>query len=279
MTLPEVVRLDRFQTVMKSVLTDATGCQTSFGRTQGVYDDTFSASFISVLVDGPVYPATTGARGFTIQPCASIAFVVTAATTGQLVAAYVNQIPFRHQVEAGDTVDTIRDSLVEAIAADEGGEFTAVAGGGAGAWTLTPTSFGSIWSARKLGSMTGTVTLEDGLASVTQGTAQFTATFEAFSKNRTPRGGAMNLALKAMTALQMPSYSLTFRDYGVGIGLIGEPVDLSAIAGGNWETRVAFDVTCNLLFSVSSEVDSIETVDLSSQVTAPLLTSTIEVAS
>jgi hypothetical protein len=277
--IPDPVRLDRFQTSMVTVLGGATGCQTAFAYGQGVYTDSFPGSFVNLTVDGPIFPATTGGRAFIIQPCASVAFVVNAAVTGQLVAVYVNEVPFRVQVTGADTVTTIRDALVAAIAADTGGEFTATAGVAGGAWTLTPTSFGSIWSARKLGSMTGTVTLEDELASVTQGTAQFTMTVETFSKARTPRAGAMALAVKATTALQMPIYAGTLRDYGVGIGTIGAPVDLSAIAGGNWETRFAFDVVCNLTFSVSSPVGQITTTELSTSVTNPALSSTIEATS
>lgn len=277
--LAEPCRLDRFEKVMVSVLGEATGKQASWSMGQGVYTSTFAGDFLSLSVDGPIFPATTGGRAFIIQPCASVAFVVDAVVTGQLLGCVVNDVPFRVQVAADDTVDTIRDTLVAAVTADAGGEFTGVAGVAAGAWTLAPTSFGSIWSARSFGSMTGVVTLEDEFASVTQGGAQFTMTVEAFSKARTPRAGAMALALKCMTALQMPAYALTLRDYGVGIGTISPPVDLSAIAGGNWETRVAFDVVCNLTFSVSSEVGRITTTELDTSISTPLLTSTIEATS
>ena len=274
--IPDPIRLDRFETAMVSVLGGASGIQIAFALGQGVYTSTFPGSFANVTVDGPIMIATTGARGFKIQPCASVAFVVTSATLGQLIGCYANDVPFRVQVSALDTVTTIRDALVAAVTANSGGEYTATAGVAAGAWTLAPTSFGSVWSARSFGSMSATVTLEDELALVTQGCAQFTATIETFSKFRTPRAGAMALAVKLVTALQLPDYAAILRDYGVGIGTIGSPVNLSAIAGGAWETRTAFDVAVNLTFSTSRPVGQITTVEVASQISTPLLTSTTE---
>lgn len=287
MTLPEVIRIDRLQAAMVAVIQDATGAQAAWSYGQGVYDATFPAQFVNLTAVGPFYPNQQAARSFTIQPCESVAFTVDAAVTGQLIGCYVNGTPFRVQVTGADSIAGIRNNLVGQISADTGGAFTATAGVAAGAWTLAPTSFGSIYSVNSFGSMTGVVTLEDGLASVTQGTARFVVTIEAFAKSPagpvpgtvvmgTPRQSALMLAAKISAALQLPDNALLFRDYGVGIGAIGVTTDLSAIAGGNWETRAVFDVDVNMRVSVSRPVGTISTIEVSSTMSAPALTSTVE---
>jgi hypothetical protein len=286
-TLLDPVRLDLLQAVMVAVIQDATGSTARWSYGQGVYDNTVGASFVNLSLVGPFYPDQSAARSFTIQPCASVDFTVDAVVTGQLIGVYVNGVPFRVQVTGADTVDTIRDTLVGLIDADQGGAYTATAGVGAGAWTLAPTEFGSIYSVSSFGSMSDDVTLEDELASVTQGTARFVVTIEAFAKSRagsaagtvvsgSPRQSALMLASKISAALQLPDNALTFRDYGVGIGTIGTTTDLSAIACGNWETRAAFDVDVVTRFSVSRPVGQITTIEVASAFTRPTLTATIE---
>ena len=54
-------------------------------------------------------------------------------------------------------------------------------------------------------------------------------------------------------------------------------LDLSAVAGGKWESRVAFTSSINILSSVSRPIGSIDTVDLSSGFSSPVLASNVEV--
>jgi hypothetical protein len=279
MTILLPINLARFQTALVTVFDDATGAESGWAYGEGVYNSTFAGDFVNLTLTGPMPQATTAARGNAIQPCASVDFTVDSAVEGQLIGVYVNDIPIRHEVTGVDTVETIRDTLVAAVAAIAPDEFTATAGGAAGAWTLEPAYFGGIWSARYFGSMSADVTLEDELAMVTIGTARFSVQVEAFSKGREPSTGAWALASKLMAALQLPEYTQTFADYGVGIGTIGQGVDLTAIAGGSWETRVAFDFAVNLRTVVVRPVDQISTVSLAAAMSTPTLTSTIEAAS
>lgn len=279
MTIVAPTNFARFQTALVQVLDDATGTRSSWSYQGGVYNSTYGAQFVGLTLSGPMPKATTAARGFTINPCESIAFTVTAATEGQLIGLYVNEIPIRHTVTGADTITTIRNTLVTAAAAASTDEFTAAAGVAAGAWTLTPAYFGGIWSARMFGSMTGTVTLEDELALVTMGTTRYSIEVQAFSKGRDPSTGAWALAAKLQAALQLPENTATFKDYGVGIGRIGDGVDLSAISGGYWETRVAFDVEVNLRSVVVRPVGQITTTEVAAAFTSPSLSETIEASS
>lgn len=278
MTIPSPVNLGRFQTGLVQVLADATGLQVAWSYGGGVYSSTFGRQFVSLTMRGPVPQATTAARGFRINPCASVAFTVTAATEGQLIGVYVNDIPIRHEVTDTDTITSVRNTLVAAVAEVAPSEFTATAGGGAGEWTLTPAYFGGVWAASKFGSMDSDVTLEDELALVTAGTQRYSIQVEAFSKGTDPSTGAWAMVNQLMAALQLPDNAVTLKDYGVGIGQIGQGVDLSAIAGGSWETRVAFDVDVNLRSVVVSPVGQITSASISSAFSQPLLTSTIDVS-
>jgi hypothetical protein len=278
-TLVAPVNFSRFQTALVQVLDDATGTRSSWSYQSGVYNSTYGVQFVGLTLSGPMPKATTAARGFRIQPCESVAFSVTAATEGQLIGLYVNEIPIRHEVTGADTITTIRNTLVAAVAAASSDEFTATAGGAAGAWTLSPAYFGGIWSARSFGSLTGTVTLEDELAIVTMGTTRYSIQIEAFSKGRQPQDGAWALAAKLQAALQLPENTLIFKDYGVGIGRIGDGVDLSAISGGTWETRVAFDLEVNLRSVVVRPVGQITTTDVAAAFTSPSLSATVEASS
>jgi hypothetical protein len=275
-TLVSPVNLARFQTALVQVFDDATGLESGWSYGEGVYNSTFAGDFINLTLTGPMTKATTAARGNSFQPCESVAFTVDAATEGQLIGVYVNEIPIRHEVTGVDTVTTIRNTLVAAVAAIAPDEFTAAAGVAAGAWTLTPAYFGGIWSARYFGSMTADVTLEDELAIATIGTRRYSIQVEAFSKGREPYNGAWSIVDKLMAALELPENTQTFADYGVGIGMIGNAVDLSAIAGGSWETRVAFDMDVNLRTVVVRPVGQIATTSLASAMSSPTLTYTIE---
>jgi hypothetical protein len=278
MTIADPIRLDRFQQGLVAFITDATGLQNGWAYGEGVYSDTFAGSYVNLTVDSGPTLAIPHARGTSIQPVTSIVFTVTAAVVGSLVAIYVNEIPYRVQVGALDTVDTLRTALVAAITADASGQYTATGGVGAGEWTLAPVSFGAIWSVRTVGSMSAVVTSSDELALVTQGSAEVTVSIEVFSKGRTPRTGAWALASKIAVAFQLPDYALVFRDWGFGVGAVGDLLDLSAIAGGKWESRVAFSVDFNLLFSVSRPSGRVTTAAIDAAMSNPLLNSSVEVA-
>lgn len=282
MTIGAPIRLDRLQLALVNVLGSAGGLtsyQVAWSYGQGVFTDAFPASFVNLKLSGPPSFRAPPGRGASIYPIASVAWVVNSATDGALVGLYINGLPFRVSVGPLDTVTTVRDALVAAINADASGEYTASAGLGAGEWTLTASSLGSVWSLRKFGDMTATPTASANQALVTQGTASADVTIECFSKSRAPRDGAVSMASILQAVLLLPEVGLTLRDYGLGFAGLGPVIDLSAIAGGKWESRAAFDATFNLLFSVSRPVDSIGTVDLTAAMGSPVLTSTVEVAS
>ena len=276
MSFPSPVNLARFQTGLCAVLDEATGASSAFAYGEGVYNSTFGANYINLTLTGPAPKATTAARAFTFLPCESVTFTVTEAIEGQLIGLYVNEMPIRHTVTGADTPETIRDTLVTAIAEAAPEWFTADDGGAVDEFTLSPVFFGGIWSASKFGSLTAVVTLEDDLAAATMASRGYSVQIEAFSTGRDPSTGAWALVDKITAALELPENALTFRDYGFGIGQIGIGVDLSAISGGYWNTRVAFDLDVNLQSVVVRPVDRITSVTGAAAFTVPSISSTIE---
>jgi hypothetical protein len=271
MTLPDPMRLDRFQEALVSVLTDATGAQVAWAYGQGVYNSTFPGAFVNLKINsGPSYINQSAAQGYGLIPPEVIDFTVDAAVTGRLVALYVNTTPYRYQITGLDTPASVATAMVALIAADTLAPYTA-ANTGVGTFSLTPASLGSVWSVTTVGDLSADVTDEDDMVLVTQSQRGFNVGIQSFSKSRAPRDGAWNLASKAQAALELPDVALLLRDYGVGVSNVGPAFDLSAIAGGNWETRVNFDVDFNVVSTVVRPVSQIESLAFSTTVTKPLL--------
>ena len=83
---------------------------------------------------------------------------------------------------------------------------------------------------------------------------------EAFSKGREPRTGALTLTAISMAVLQSEDYVETLRDYGIAIRSKGPTSNLSALAGGHWETRASFDFVAAMSATWVRPIDRIETV-------------------
>ena len=85
------------------------------------------------------------------------------------------------------------------------------------------------------------------------------------------------MATKLSQLLLLPEAAHVLNDHGLGFIDSTPLLDLSAIAGGKWESRVAFTSSINILSSVSRPIGSIDTVDLSSGFSSPVLASNVEV--
>lgn len=280
MTIGNPIRLDRLQRALVHLFGSAGGLtdyQVAWAYGQGVYTSTFPRGFVNLtMASGPNIAAPPG-RGVSLYPIASIAWTVDTVFDGALVAVYINGLPYRVNVGPLDTVDTVRDALVAAINADASGEYTATAGLAAGAWTLTATSLGSVWQVRKVGALSAVVTNATSQALVTQARANVGVTVECYSKDTSPMTGAWSMAVKLSQLLLLPEAAQVLADHGLGFTGSTPLLDLSAVAGGKWESRVAFTSSINILSSVSRPIGSIDTVDLSSGFSSPVLASNVEV--
>jgi hypothetical protein len=89
---------------------------------------------------------------------------------------------------------------------------------------------------------------------------------QAFSRSRYPRSGAASLLFRALQMFRLPSITDLLEQWGVSIWGAPTPVvDLTALAGDQWESRAATQFQIAALAVSAEAVDYIDaaTIDLS----------------
>ena len=97
---------------------------------------------------------------------------------------------------------------------------------------------------------------------VVEGENTMLVNVQAYSKNREPYNGAGMLTQICYASLQSESYVQELDDSGVAVWEKGVPTDLSAIAGGRWETRSSFDLTLAMHAAWVEDSERIESLSL-----------------
>jgi len=192
----------------------------------------------------------------------SLRLTVTAATEGQRTIARLNEFDYRVDVGADDTVETVRDQLLEQIQDGEAGNITATAQS-TDAIDLTADWAGAIWQLAITAELAASDVVEaDAYVEVSSSTETSMVTLQAYSRGREPRDGAVSLLDRARSKLRRRDVQAILERYGLGLWRVGTPVDLSAIAGGDWETRSAVDLTVAAQSVLVEPVDVIEHVSM-----------------
>lgn len=282
MALASPVRFDRLQAGLIDIIGGmVTPAQVGWAYGEGVFDSSFPGDFVNLtMVGGPSYHNQNHARGEVLIPPTLVTLTVDTAVVGKRYTVQINGYNHFYDASAGNTVDDIRDALVTNINADSNDPYTAAPTANPGEFTVTPDSFGAIWQMALFGgNMSSVVTLSDDAVLNTFGTRTFSIAIGCFSKNRFPRNGAWDLAAIIQAGLTTTDFSDQLSNYGVALWGKGPAVDLSDIAGGHWESRVSFDITCAMESVVTRPVDQIETVDFTINFTSPTGSVNFQVAS
>lgn len=258
-------RLDRLQ---RGLFESLTGIAPHIVWTQGqvprqLVDSGDSGELLSLrLASGPVPVHRAHSHGFTLTPASSIIVTVTGATVGTRNVVRLNDFAYYRDTVAGDTVATVRNVLLAAIQEGESGAVTATASGAAGI-LLAGDFLGGLRSLELVGQLTssGAVISGDSVI-VSERTMSHLVTLQAFSRGREPRTGAVALLDLALDELRAPDVSEELSRYGLGVWDYGAPVDLSAIAGGNWESRASADLTISARSVAVRSVHEIDSVGI-----------------
>jgi len=281
MTIASPIRLDRLQLALQTVLSDALGSHAEVGWAygEGLWDDNFpSGNAVNMtLISGPNFHNQNCVRGEVFVPPTTVNVKVDSATANERYIIAINEYNYYHDATALDTVTTIRDALVALIVADTESPFTAAPAVAVDELTVTPDAVGSIWQMAVSNQMTGTPTLSSQAVLKVQDTRRFTVAFGCFSKERFPRSGAWDIAARAQAALTSPQYLEVFNQYGIAVWGKSPTTDLSDIAGGHWESRVNFDVDFSLRSTFTTDVERIEHVGMTLNLSAPTETVTFTV--
>jgi len=264
MPLQAPLRLDRFQQGLFSVVSDAMGPTTSvtWGLGQAVYESLEAELVVLTVPNGPGYFNQNHARATTILPFDSITIDVTGATAGVRDVISVNCIDYFVDADGVITDEDIRDAFVIALNENSNDPWSAADGAGSTELVITPDSFGAIWSLEILGELAAiSQTVSGNAASLTQGTRTITVGIQCFAKNRTLRAGAAAMIAKIQSIFEDPGYSADLSVFGIGVWDKGPCVDISAIAGANWESRYSMDVQMAMRSAITRPVDHIETIN------------------
>jgi len=272
MPLGNPLRLDRFQRGLMAVVKDAMGpgVSVTWAMGQAVFESLESEIVAISLPNGPGYFNQNHARATTILPFDDITIDVTGATAGTRNIIAINCIDYAVDADGVLTDEDIRDAFVTLLNADPDDPWSAANGPSSTELVITPDSFGAIWSLELLGQLAATgQTVSGDAASLTQGTRVMTAQFQCFSKNRTIRGCAAALMSRIQSIFESPNYTSQLSGWGIGVWDKGPSVDISAIAGANWESRYSMDVQMAMRSAIVEPVDQIETINATLLIDCP----------
>lgn len=270
------LRLDRLQIGIGQALTLAYGNVASGGPliTFSYQEQSFEQVPVGglvalTIVSGPAPFLRSGKRGTLLNAVATIPLTVTTATVGVRYLVRLNDFDYFHDAVGGDSVTTIRDSLIAQIEADtfETATATTLAADGL---TLAADFVGGLRTLQVSGPITAGAPVASGSSVlVTEGDQQLLLGIQCFSKNREPFSGALAMIAVAEATFQTESMSAVMSRFGVGVAGKGPVTDLSAIAGGHWETRASFDVTLAAHAAWVDQIERIESVDTTIDFTEP----------
>ena len=197
---------------------------------------------------GPTPKHRQRARSYTYEVADSITITVGSVTVGDRYVFELNDFSYAEDAIGGDTVTTIRDRLLARVVDADTGELpahvTAVANGADGI-DLTAVIPGGLRSLFLVGgdlSHGGTAVFSGNVVAFTEGTRDLTLRLEAFAQGHEPHDGAWSVFDRVFDQLEDEDVVNAMALLGVGVGAKSAPVDISAIAGSHFESRLAAEV-------------------------------------
>ena len=274
------LRLDRVQQSLFEVLAEATGVDVHWSYSQ-VPQEGLTASFVSLtMIGGPGPLLRKQKRGRTLQPISAVTLTVGPLVVGKRIGVVLNGFNYFHDVIGGDTTTVVRDDFIAQINDVDNIEPVTASTNGADALDLVPDFVGGLVELGIYGAIVaGTPTLNAGFVQIIEGAQTMLVNVQAYSKSREPRDGAWSLIQTCLAALQTEDLVEKMRRFGVGVWGKTAPIDLSAIAGANWETRSSFDLTLAMKAQWVRPVDVVETVTATIITNDPPTSETITVIS
>lgn len=256
------LRLDRLQQSLFEVIGEAVApTEVHWAYTQPTREQ-LPANFIELqMIGGPGPFVISGKRGTPLHAISTVTLEVDSVTAGQRYSIILNDFSHFYDAVGGDTPTDVALAIAISINADTYEDVTA-----------TPSSATVALVAGVAGAIRALATLGDisvaagpayyaSYMLLTEGTETMLINLQAYSQSAEPRDGAWAIIKQAQAALQSEDLVETLRAYGVGSWDKGQPTDISAVAGANWESRVSVDLTFAMRSSWARFVDVIETVE------------------
>lgn len=254
------IRLDRVQKVLFEVFRDEACPSVAWAFGEPSFDVSPAEHVNIQPIAGPTARTRRNARGRVIIPLESLEISVTSAAIGLRPIVRLNGFDFRTDTLPGDTIEDVRDRLLEEIAGDDQ-EPVSVSPIGTNGFLLEANDFGAIRSLALLGPLAHANAVESEPATLIEGSSSLIVQVEVWSKTSEFFRGATAIVSKIQAALQTPDVVELLLRFGVTIQDIGAPIDLSSISG-RWSSRSAFDLSIALWAGWTRPADTIEIVNM-----------------
>jgi len=257
------VRLDKLQSSMFEVLkdivdTDNGGPSVLWAYGESPWDAMVSdAGLVSLqLVGGPTPINRSIAHGTAVQSLESAEMRITSADPDVRTGLVIMGETYFTDSIIGDTALDIANRIVAKITEDDYAEVSAIAIA-PDMISIIPIGIG-IYAMGSFGNIEADSFVEGPSMLVTEVNRAVAISIECFGKGRELRDGAVAMMAGVMGGLQAPLYVSQLTNAGVGILELGQPVDISALAGGHWETRQSMTMRASMMSRVALPTDTIE---------------------
>ena len=270
------IRLDRVQQALVNMVRSAVadGTRITWSYQEQTQQTQPSGLLVTLrMISGPDPYHQHRARGTAILPPTNMDLRVDSVAPGQRVILRLNRETFFHDVLIGDTVDTVRDSIVAQVEADiDYGLVSAAALPGAGEYRITATYNGAIRRVELQGDQVVLAAPESTTpVIVTDGTSTAIVAVDVFSTATTPRDGAWAASAQIQAAMQSHGLERDVQQLNLGYWGRGPTTDLSSVVGGSqWKSHTMFEQTVAMPSCWVQDASIIETVGVTTIFTSGL---------
>lgn len=211
------------------------------------------------VVRGPLFHATSIMQSD--EPTV-LTWTVDEPTANQRVGLTIAGARWTVDVGAVDTATTARDALLDLFTAEILPGVT-IAASGADAITFDANDVpGLLWRPQSIGAL-ATVTVDESIVcEVSTATAEVVVELQAYAAGRGM--SALSILADVAGGLNMDVAAALRLQNGVSLTSKSELVDLTAIAGADWESRASFRTTWGIRSYKARAIDAIESVELTS---------------
>ena len=255
------VRIDRLQAGVIAWLSDAMPSTTVLWAPSEFPRSTAGATFLAArILSGPDLDPQGGASRTPATLPTAMLLSVTGNTAGQDIRLELSGRAFVYTIQGGDSITDARDGLLAEIGSEPMVSATFAASGSDGI-TITADAIGDLYNTSIAGPATLAATAS-ALAIVSTGLVTTRLEVQAYSTDRTPRGGALGTLSEIRGRARLPSATSILQIYGLAlVGSPGRLIDITALSGPRWETRAAWDVRISQVTFAAEAVDPIEIVN------------------
>lgn len=181
---------------------------------------------------------------------------------GSRVWLRLNGFAHFYDVQGGDTAADIRDAFITSINLEHPDECVASIND-PNELLLTANFLGGLWALELFGNVLGgDGVYSDNAVTVTTGREDSVLTLTVHSKGRTLREGARAILDRVVGELRTRRAINELSRYGIALGSRGPMINLTALAGPNWESRASIDVNLHTESYIVEPVDLVETVNI-----------------